>query len=274
MRTVYADIVLLVNFSLDLVLLYLCCYIYKLRVARIRMLLSALLGAVFSLGIVIFNVSYIFSLILGICTSFMMIFILVGKRNKLVYFRLMLTLYIISFLMSSAVEMILNVYISYTLRKGGVPLWILFTGAGMIMLCSMLFARFFCNSVNKKSFCVSITTETVQKEYTLLCDSGNLLLDPYSNLPVIVLRKDAENELCINDDIYNSYVENHIRYIPVNTAFGRGVLKAIKPKGVRVKNEKSAYKNVDVIIAFSSNEENDFGGNDGIIPQSVVELIN
>ena len=87
-------------------------------------------------------------------------------------------------------------------------------------------------------------------------DTGNLLKEPFSNLPVIVVKKSEINLLIPEFNIFES-IENQneikklkIRMIPFKTVSGTGILPAFKPEYVVLKGnlKKQAY------IAICSDE--------------------
>ena len=80
-------------------------------------------------------------------------------------------------------------------------------------------------------------------------DTGNLLKEPFSNLPVIVVKKSEINLLIPEFNIFES-IENQneikklkIRMIPFKTVSGTGILPAFKPEYVVLKGnlKKQAY---------------------------------
>ena len=75
-------------------------------------------------------------------------------------------------------------------------------------------------------------------------DTGNLLREPFSNLPVIVMRKSYANKIIpnclkdyfnanlISDDNAKKFAQFRIRMIPVKTVSGNAVFPAFRPDAI------------------------------------------
>lgn len=97
----------------------------------------------------------------------------------------------------------------------------------------------------------------VKKEVCLLLDTGNLLKEPYTDKPVMILEKQVLNGM-IADDILNGLEEifSGKKNVPVGMflipykSIGNcgGFLLGIKPDFVRVKNSKKNYRNLVIGI--------------------------
>ena len=98
-----------------------------------------------------------------------------------------------------------------------------------------------------------------------MCDSGNLLTDPYCGLPVIILASDFTDKF--------DFLQCKTRYIPIKTAQGNGIIKAVKPEKLELITGSGKDIPLDAIIGFSNNNQADYGGTDGIIPSCLLDNI-
>lgn len=113
------------------------------------------------------------------------------------------------------------------------------------------------------------------KECTVncLCDSGNMLVCPYTALPVAVIGLSAAIQLFSAEELdilSETPVLTDVRPIPVSGIGGRTVLPSFVPARAEIKCfGKNRYKSVRVCIAIQV-ERNDFAGSDGILPPCLV----
>ena len=60
MKTIYIDVYFLINFSVDLLALYFAAMFMKIRATNLRLVLAALVGALYAvIGVLLIDVSYI-----------------------------------------------------------------------------------------------------------------------------------------------------------------------------------------------------------------------
>ena len=104
--------------------------------------------------------------------------------------------------------------------------------------------------------CVRIGRE----EFVLsgLSDSGNLLTEPFSGKPVILVSEKSQLGAAIEKE--PDVVK---RYIPYEDVSGTGMLKGVMPKEIKVNNCV-----VDCMVATVRNK--DFNGYDALVPSSLL----
>lgn len=106
-----------------------------------------------------------------------------------------------------------------------------------------------------------------------LCDSGNLLICPYTALPVAVIGRNAAEKLFTQDEITalsQVPVLDGVRPIPASGIGGSTLLPSFVPSEAGVKPfGKKKYKEVRLCVALRLSDD-DFAGNDGILPVSVI----
>lgn len=106
-----------------------------------------------------------------------------------------------------------------------------------------------------------------------LCDSGNLLICPYTALPVAVIGRDAAEKLFTQGEIRalsEVPLLDGVRPIPVSGIGGDILLPSFIPSEASVKAfGKRSFKEIRICVALRLTD-NDFAGNDGILPVSVL----
>lgn len=265
MKTVYCDVVLAANFVADFTLLKICAEFLHVRISKVRLLSASLLGAVFALACAIF-VNYT-SLRFFACILFSPVICLIafGKKKYKQMIKAVFTFAILSFLLCGFVT-IFACLSGYNFMDGGMKLWMIV--AGGLAMCSafILAGKGFSDECRIKTVDVRIECLGKSNVLTLMCDSGNLLTDPYSDLPVIILKKDFTSKKESDED----FVKLRTRFIPIKTAQGNGVIKGIKPEKIEIVKGNKLFP-IDAVVGFSENQQADYGGTDGIIPYFLVE---
>ena len=109
----------------------------------------------------------------------------------------------------------------------------------------------------------SIIIENNSKKVNLfaLSDTGNKLREPFSDYPVIIVKKDSCKEL---------FDESNLRLIPASTINAASYLKAFKPQCVKVKTARGYETINNVYIALS--EDINAEGFSAIINPEIISV--
>ena len=110
------------------------------------------------------------------------------------------------------------------------------------------------------------------QSFDALVDSGNLLLDPLTSSPIILIKRRAFDLLSKDADILGSDIDEIRRRVRIIPAKGLGNQKMLQ--GLRVdfvSLEKREEKIYNAIIAFDD-EEGDYGGYSALMPKTLVDI--
>lgn len=259
---VYADLYFVLNFSID----FLVCLIY-VRVMRIntrmlRLLAAAFFGAAASLTDIISDSSFVTSLLAFVCPA-IMIFVVSGKQSFVFYIKSYVLIFGISFVMGGIIFSLSQNFSSPVIKK--LPFVLLF--------CALFFCFYFFDIFNQETVTKNVEIEVKRgartEKYRLLCDSGCLVREPFSGLPVILLSPSAFDRLFNKHDMLDQSfcIRYKRRPVPIKTASGSTVVFAVMPDEITYifKNKKSPCS------AMLARAENDsFAGYDGIFPESII----
>ena len=235
---VYVDILFLINFSMDYLCLYISAKILRRALSAKRLVLSSLLGAVYSVVSVFLSVESWLALLIDIlvCLSMCAIAFHTKKQFKktlvsaLLYFLVSMT---VGGIMTALFNLINKLDLPFDMADGdGLSVW----GFALLAILAAIFAIFGGNFIFKKkeiSSCqLKIVFDGKEKIFTGLSDSGNLIRDPISGRPVIIIdRKLADGfvDTRILDDFTNgiptkSSAYSGMRIAPISTVSGRSVI--------------------------------------------------
>ena len=274
--TIYLDVVLLENLIMNYIILYATGMIIKIKMKKIRLILSSLLGAVYSIIAYIGMLEIYSSIILKIILSVIIVYIAYNPQNVKSLWKDILIFYLTSFVFGGvAFSLIYIVKPQEIVMKNGLflgiyPIKIIILGAILgffIMITSFKIVK---SKISKKDmFCdVTIKINDNEVKAKVMIDTGNLLKEPITNTPVVVLEhtllydyipKEILNNLenilggdfnNIPEDIKDKYISK-LKVIPFSSLGKQnGMLLGIKPEYIIINNEENERKIDDVIIGI------------------------
>ncbi len=266
--TVYADIMFLINFILDFIIAYFTSKAAFIPISSLRLILGAVLGGMYGVFMFEEGLSFLYSPFFKIIFSVVLILISLNIKSLKDFLRVLSNYYIIAFSVCGT-----GIFISYfgliKMREGfftvDYNIFLLIPAA--VLTCTSVAAvlkiinRDSLKKLNSTS--VEIYMEDKSVNVTGMMDTGNLLLDPVSLYPVIVVDYKSvikvipnglldffSSDCDLNSRIERKYI-NKIRLIPYNTVSSDDILKGFKPDLVIVKNKEENKILKDVIIAVT-----------------------
>ena len=264
MKTVYCDVVFAANFFSDFALLYFCAEFLHFKPSKFKIFISSVLGGIFAVFCAIFINRVFTRFSLTLVFAPLMCMISFGKAKKERLIKICVIFILFSMFLGGFVFTVASIF-TYNISGGGISLWIILIGI-TVSVITYMFAGNILSAAHRMNT-ADIVVMCCEKKLTfrLMCDSGNLLTDPYCGLPVIIL----SNDFSENFDFFKCKT----RYIPIKTAQGNGIIKAIKPEKLELITENGKNIPLSAIIGFSNNSDADYGGFDGIIPCCLLDNI-
>ncbi len=265
--SVYIDLYVLVNFSMDLLCLMITASLLHRRVRRWRAILGAILGGLYAAAALLLGWNGIWGLLADILAACLMSAVTFATRRQspLRILQCAAVQALVSMLLGgvmTALYAALNrLELPFAALEGdGISVWmfaLLTAVAGVATLRGGAFL-----GLSRKTRSVRIDATLLGREVTLsaMVDSGNLLRDPVSGKSVIVA--DAKRlsgvlppallRACMSGDC-TEWLSDHeqakkTRLIPAQTAGGDALLLAIVPDRLRVTEGKDSY-DADYLIA-------------------------
>lgn len=271
---VYVDLLFLINFSMDFLCFYVTARLLHRRFAIWRSMLGALVGGIYSVVILFLSMNYIPGMLadLGVCA--LMCLFAFGCADKTLYeFCLCTSVY---FCVSAALGGFMTAMYSLLNRlelplaesgaSDGISVWLFGLLALVSGLVSLLGGRFFRGTSSATVADVEITYLGKSVTVRAFVDTGNMLSDPLSGKPVIVVDKRAAEKIMTKGSLnialnggagIVSAEELHgIRLIPSETASGRAILCAFVPERitVTVANRKKGERRIETNALFAPSE--------------------
>ncbi len=274
--TIYVDVVLFENLIMNYIILFTTSQILKNEPKHIRIILASLLGAIYSI-IAYMNILDIYSKIpLKILLSIIIVYVAFNPQTVKKMWKYILFFYLVSFVFGGAAfSLIYIVKPQEILMKNGLflgtyPLKIAILGAIVAFITITIVFKLAKNKISKKDlFCeMEICINNKKIETKTMVDTGNMLKEPITNTPVVVVEhmllyecipKEILNNLeniiggdfsNISEKIKNEYISK-LKLIPFSSLGKQnGMLIGIKPDYIKIKTEEKENKIENVIIGI------------------------
>lgn len=260
--TVYADILLFVNFSMDFLTLYLAGRLLHKPMRKSRLIFAAITGStggtVWSL--VPMDFAAVFTVAVGLLLSILMTRIAFGKNTAVGIVRDSLAVWGAGILLGGVMTCVLSlgepVYIAENRHtKAFFPAFVICFAAASVLI------RLFTTAKSRKSARVTVESAGVSRSFSVLCDSGNFAADPISGRPVILVRSGVLTEF--EEMLTSDKCILHLRMIPVEGIGGTSILRGFVPDSVSVDDAPK-----DAVVAVCKDGKS-FAGYDGILPAAL-----
>lgn len=195
--TVYLDIIFLENLCINCIILLATGVINKSTISIIRILLSSLIGSLYAVILYLSVVEALSGIALKILLSVCMVYIAYNPRNIKSLLKQLILFYLTSFTFGGVAFALLyfvkpqNILIKNGVLIGTYPLKIALTGVIVGFIIITIAFKSIKKKLSKKDMFCNITIEFDGRFRTLraMIDTGNLLKDPLSGNPVVVVEK-------------------------------------------------------------------------------------
>lgn len=270
--TVYVDIILLENICMNFIILFASAYIMKIQIKYLRIFISSLIGAIYAV-LVYANILAIYTnIIMKIILSICMIYVAYKPKSLKGMIKELILFYLVSFALGGCAFALLyivkpqEILIRNGVYIGTYPIKIALLGGIVGFVITYIGIRAVKNKIVKNEiiYTTQIKINNKFKLTKLLLDTGNMLKDPLTNSPVILVEKKILETLVPEELIkimeqknggdINEILEEYkkrIRIIPF-TSVGKqnGMMIGIKVDEVKVITDIDEIVNKDAIICL------------------------
>ena len=255
-QVIYVDVLIIVNLFVNYFILLTTSKFLNLKLKLSRLILGEILGAIYSLYIFIPEPNLFISILIKLFMSIIMV-AAAFEFNKIKQFlKIIVCFYAVNFAFSGTMftlwcflkpnGMIINNDIVYFNIS---PLTLIISTVVSYTIIEIINRVIEKKQLKSSKYEIGIKFKDKYIVLNAKIDTGNLLKEPFSNLPVIVVKKSEINLLIPEFNIFEN-IENQneikklkIRMIPFKTVSGTGILPAFKPEYVVLKGnlKKQAY---------------------------------
>ncbi len=265
---IYADILFLINFCLDFLCLFIAGRLLNCGGKLKRELFAAIFGGVYSFFPYIIQLPVALSLPVNISAGALICLIAFGKRDIKKFGLILGTFMVSSALLGGLITSIYSLtsqYYNGVYREAdGMSFLIICVISALIALSYGLICR---KKIHTASAEIKIYAGQECLRVRLLADSGNLVTEPFSALPVIIV---ASSALPAPFDMPESeHFPLPIRIIPYRTGCGGSCFFGFRPDRIELLIPAKKPKSIDAFVGIDT-ENNNYSGYDGIIPTSII----
>ena len=269
--TIYIDVVLFENLIMNYIILLATGIILKIKIKHLRLIIASLIGAIYSIFGYISNIKAYSNMILKIILSIIIIYVAYNPQDVKKMWKELLVFYLTSFAFGGAAFALIyivkpqDILMKNGLFLGTYPLKTVILAAIVTFILIIGVFKIVKSKISKKDMFkdIKINIEGKEVQVKAMVDTGNMLKEPISGKPVIVvehtllydiLPKEILNNLekilggdieSLPDEIKNKYISK-LKFIPFSSL---GMLIGIKPTYVEVMQEENTKKE-DVIIGI------------------------
>lgn len=259
--TIYVDLIILLNFFLDFLLLLVVSLILKRNTKIIRIIIGSLIGGVSIISLFI-NMNSFSLFIFKFVISIFMCLISFSYKNFKYTLNNIIYLYLISIILGGFLYFINN---SFSYKNIGliffhngfsINILIIILLSPVILFLYLKQTKSAKEELNKK-YIVDITLLNEKKLHlTGFLDTGNSLYDPYKKRPIIV----------INKKILGNYNPKYI-LVPFITINKESLLKCFRIKNIIINGKKIEE---EVLVGISDNNFN-IDGVDLLLHKNIIK---
>ena len=258
---VYIDILILVNFIVNLFIMHVTVQTLRKKVKFIWMCISSVLGSLYVLTVVYPNLIYLSYIPFKILIVIIMILIVFREKNILFNIKASLIFILYSILLAgmclliqinNSVDMTFDIIIiNFPYERLMLSVMVIY----MVIYRLMIFIGDR-KKISILIYTIDIISKNHKKTIKAFLDTGNELREPATNLPVLIVEKDMLKDLLLDKN--NTYL------IPYTVVSGSGGnLIGFKPEYINIHIDKNCIETRDVIIAFCDyklSKDNDYNG--------------
>ena len=196
--TVYLDVILIENLCMNYIILFATGYIMKLKIKHLRIILSSAIGGVYAITSYMDIIPVYSTLIAKVILSISMVYIAYYPKNIKLCLKELLLFYLVSFVFGGCAFALLyiikpqNILMKNGVYIGTYPVKVAIIGALVGFIITYLAFKLIKGRITKKNVFYEVTIIFKGKivEVTAMLDTGNLLKDPISQTPVMLVQKD------------------------------------------------------------------------------------
>ena len=269
--TIYLDIVLFENIFLNFIILLSTAIISKSQIKIIRIFISSFIGGLFAILNYIINIIWLFTIILKVMISIVMIKIAFNKSNFKKILKQLMFFYLVSFTFGGIAFMLLffinpqNIIVKSNHLVGTYPIKVAIIAGIVGFLVFVIISKIIKSNLSKKAMLCEIEIfykGNIQKMKAML-DTGNLLKEPINKMDVVIVEKENLKSIISKDILDN--IQNilkgkmlesdnlhsyKLKLIPFSSLGNdNGLLIGFKPDYVKIYSEEEIVRN-DILIGI------------------------
>ena len=196
--TVYLDVVLLENLCMNYIILFATGYLMKIKMNHIRVIIASFLGGIYAIVSYMEILPIYSNFFMKILLSIGMVYLAFGAKNVKSILKQLIIFYLTSFAFGGCAFALLyfvkpeNILMRNGVYGGTYPIKIALLGGLIGFIITYIAFKVIKNKLSKKDIIYDIAIEIDKKQVQVkaMLDTGNMLKDPITQTPVIVVEKE------------------------------------------------------------------------------------
>ncbi|MBO4815724.1 MAG: sigma-E processing peptidase SpoIIGA [Clostridia bacterium] len=274
--TIYIDIIFLENFILNFILLYAVGIETKSKIKHYRIIIASLVGSIYAIILYVIKNKFLCSIVMKFLLSIVMVYICFETKSIKKLFKTLIYFYLTSFVFGGGALALIymvntgKISIQNGIIQGRYTILTIMTGVIIAFIFIIIVFRLIKSKISKNDLICNIEIRINNKEVKTkaMIDTGNLLKEPITNIPVIIvehslLKNIIPNEILqnidnilggdlseISESIKNQYLLK-MKVIPF-TSLGKqnGMLLGIKAQELKIEEINETKKIEKIIIGL------------------------
>ena len=286
-QVVYADLYFMINFSMDFLCFFLTAKILSIRFNVIRVSAAAALGGIYAVLALLLSVGRVCALVVDMLVCACLCTVAFLRKSEMRSIFTYIPVYIaVSMVLGGFMTALFNLFDRLELPipdsdGDGMSIWLFAILAVIGGFSVLIGGRFFARKSARKNAEVTVTYSGKSVCVRALCDSGNLLRDPVSQTPCVVVDRAFLRSVIPDEVVFASSkcdvsalasmdraIGTRIRLIPANTATGGGLLVAFRADSVEVDSGKGKRRVEALVVASNIGKTAD--GSHALIPPELL----
>ena len=274
--TLYIDVVLLENIIMNYIIILATGMICRVSIKQIRIFLASLLGAIYAILIYVLDLKIYTSQITKILISICMIYIAFNSANIKTMIKQVLIFYLTSFCFGGAAYYLLYCVKPDLIKSingvlvGTYPIKIALLGGILGFFIINISFKMIKSKLNKKDmlYDVDIYYKEEKSSIKAILDTGNLLRDPITNTPVLIVEaqklkniiseeilNNIENILCGTFKEIDEDIKTRCSIIPFSSiGKNNGMIIGFRPDYIKIHIEDGEEIRKKVIVGIYNNK--------------------
>lgn len=251
---------------MDFLCLFLTAKLMSERIRTGRYILAAVIGGIYACLALLISVGRVWAFLIDISICLFMSFVAFFQRKRARQIPLLALVFTaVSIVLGGFMTALFNVFnqlgvdelFSGENAEDSISVWLLLILALLGGAFTKLFGGFFRKRGLRRFANVEISFEGKTARLKAMADSGNLLKDPVSNIPCIIVdtkgllpifpKEIFESSALLKLGSISGKYASRLRFIPTKTAMGEGILLGIRADKVKVEFDGRS-KEVDAVI--------------------------
>lgn len=197
--TIYLDVIMLENLCMNYIILFATGYLMKIKMKQLRIICSSILGGAYAVVSYLEILPIYSSFGMKILLSIIMVYLAYKPKSFKNLCKQLIIFYLTSFAFGGCAFALLyfirpqDIFIRNGVYVGTYPIKVAFLGGIVGFIVVYIAFKIVKTKLNKKDMIYEIQIKIEEKTINLkaMLDTGNMLKDPISGMPVVVVEKDS-----------------------------------------------------------------------------------